>query len=47
MLADTPILRNENKILKYSVVHYITFTRETIRKIVKKYSKRKLNDSGY
>ena len=44
MLADTPILRNENKILNIPV-HYITFTKETIRKIVEKYSKRKLNDS--
>ena len=44
MLSDTPILRNENKILNISV-HYITFTKETIRKIVEKYSKRKLNDS--
>ena len=44
MLADTPILRNENKILGIPV-HYITFTKETIKQIVEKYSKRKLNDS--
>jgi hypothetical protein len=44
MLADTPILRPENKKIGLPI-HYIKFTKETIKEIVQKYSKNKLNDS--
>lgn len=44
MLADTPIIRSAN--IKLGIgVHNVIFTKDTIKKIVEKYSKNKLNDS--